>query len=157
VANVKWLNHIHVQDSRFMGRFMARDYVTLRGESVGDTTVWNETSVSRIRLKSAIGRVTRMGATIKATGFALTDGTGLKTVEVKVDDGPWKPAVLDKRNTRYSWQLFTYELTGAQPGEHTIVSRATDTRGEVQPVEEDLRGKKTRWENNGQFVRKFKI
>ena len=56
VANVKWLNHIHVQDSRFMGRFMARDYVTLRGQSVGDTTVWNETSVGRTRLKSAIGR-----------------------------------------------------------------------------------------------------
>jgi DMSO/TMAO reductase YedYZ molybdopterin-dependent catalytic subunit len=157
VANVKWLNHIHVQDSRFNGRFMARDYVTLRGESVGDSTVWNETSVSRIRLKSAIGRVTRMGSTLKATGFALTDGTGLKTVEVKVDDAAWKPAVLDKRNTRYSWQLFTYEWPSAQPGEHTIVSRATDTRGEVQPTEEDLKSKKTRWENNGQFVRKFKI
>jgi DMSO/TMAO reductase YedYZ molybdopterin-dependent catalytic subunit len=157
VANVKWLNHIHVQDSRFMGRFMARDYVTLRGESVGDTTVWNETSVSRIRLKSAIGRVTRMGAAINATGFALTDGTSLKGVEVSLDGGPWKPAVLDKRNTRYSWQLFTFEVTGAQPGEHTIVSRATDARGEVQPTEEVLKSKKTRWENNGQFVRKFKI
>jgi hypothetical protein len=98
-----------------------------------------------------------MGSTLKATGFALTDGTGLKTVEVKVDDGAWKPAALDKRNTRYSWQLFTFEWPAAQPGEHTIVSRATDARGEVQPTEEDLRAKKTRWENNGQFVRKFKI
>ena len=75
VANVKWLNHIHVQDTRFMGRFMARDYVTLRGQQVGDSTVWNETSVGRTRLKSAIGRVTRTGATLKATGFALSDGT----------------------------------------------------------------------------------
>ncbi|MGE5833412.1 MAG: sulfite oxidase [Acidobacteriota bacterium] len=157
VANVKWLNHIHVQDTRFMGRFMARDYVTLRGQQVGDATVWNETSVGRTRLKSAIGRVTRTGAALKATGFALTDGTALKTVDISVDGGPWKPAVLDKRNSRYSWQLFTYDWSGAQPGEHTIVSRATDVKGDVQPTEDDLKGKKTRWENNGQFVRKFKI
>src|SRR5262245_2447516 len=157
VANVKWLNHIHVQDTRFMGRFMARDYVTLRGQQVGDATVWNETSVGRTRLKSEIGRVTRTGAAPKATGFALTDGTALKTVDISVDGGPWKPAVLDKRNSRYSWQLFTYEWSGAQGGEHTIVSRATDGKGEVQPTEDDLKGKKTRWENNGQFVRKFKI
>jgi len=158
VANVKWLNHIHVQDSRFMGRFMARDYVTLRGQPVGDTTVWNETSVGRMRLKSAIGRLTRLDSMLKATGFALTDGTPLKVAEVSINGGPWRTATLDKRNTRYSWQLFTYEWPAAStPGEHTIVSRATDIRGEVQPTDEDLKNKKTRWENNGQFIRKFKI
>ena len=26
VANVKWINRIEVRDTRFMGRFMARDY-----------------------------------------------------------------------------------------------------------------------------------
>jgi len=157
VANVKWLDHIHAQESRFMGRFMARDYVTLRGDDAGGETVWNETSVSRTRLKSAIGRITRTGATLKATGFALTDGTLLKTVEVSIDGGPWKAATLDKRNAPYSWQLFTYEWTGAAAGEHTIVSRATDARGVVQPTDAELLAKKTRWENNAQFVRKFKI
>jgi hypothetical protein len=42
-------------------------------------------------------------------------------------------------------------------GEHTIVSRATDARGVVQPTEAELTAKKTRWENNAQFVRKFRI
>src|SRR5262245_50894102 len=46
VSNVKWLEHIHVQDSRFMGRFMSRDYTTLIGQKVGDQTIWNETWVS---------------------------------------------------------------------------------------------------------------
>jgi DMSO/TMAO reductase YedYZ molybdopterin-dependent catalytic subunit len=156
VANVKWLDHIHVQDSRFVGRFMGRDYVTLAGQSIGNETVWTETWVGRTRLKSAIGRLTRTGATLKAVGFALTDGTPLKTLEVSVDGGPWKPATLDRRNTPYSWQLFSYDWTGAVPGDHTIVSRATDARGEVQPAE-DLPNKKTRWENNSQFVRTFRI
>jgi DMSO/TMAO reductase YedYZ molybdopterin-dependent catalytic subunit len=156
VANVKWLNRIHVQDTRFMNRFMARDYVTLQSEQVGDETVWYETSVNRIRLKSAIARITKTGDKLKVVGFALTDGTPLKTVEVKVDDGPWKPATMWKDNTPYSWKLFTYEWSGAQPGDHTIVSRAIDARGEVQ-LAQDNATKKTRWENNGQVVRKFRI
>ena len=32
VANVKWLTRIEVRDARYQGRFMARDYVTIREE-----------------------------------------------------------------------------------------------------------------------------
>lgn len=156
VANVKWLDHIHVQDTRFMGRFMGRDYVTLKSETISDEVLWLENWVSRIRLKSAIARVTRNGNTFKAVGFALTDGTPLKAVEVSVDGGAWKPATMWKENTPYSWKLFTYEWTGSQPGEHTIVSRAIDARGDVQLSQDDPT-KKSQWENNAQFVRKIKI
>jgi len=156
VANVKWLDHIHVQDSRHMGRFMGRDYVTLKSEEVGGETLWMETWVSRIRLKSAVARLTRNGDTFKAVGFALTDGTPLKAVEVSVDGGAWKPATMWKENTAYSWKLFTYEWSGAQPGEHTIVSRAIDARGDMQPPQ-DHPTKRSQWENNGQFVRKFTV
>jgi DMSO/TMAO reductase YedYZ molybdopterin-dependent catalytic subunit len=156
VANVKWLDHIHVQDTRFMNRFMARDYVTLKSETISDEVIWFETWVSRIRLKSAIARVTHTGNTFKAVGFALTDGTPLKSVEVSVDGGAWKPATLWKENTPYSWKLFTYEWTGSQPGDHTIVSRATDARGDVQIAQDDPT-KKSQWENYGQFVRKIRV
>jgi hypothetical protein len=90
-------------------------------------------------------------------GFALNDGTPLKTVEVSIDSGPWKPAMLEKGNTPYSWKLFTYRWEGAQPGEHTIASRAIDIHGNVQPTEAELESKKTRWENNGQYVRRILI
>ena len=40
VANVKWLTQIHVQDTRYMGRFMGRDYVTLKKENVGGVERW---------------------------------------------------------------------------------------------------------------------
>ena len=30
IACVKWLKRIEVRDTRFMGRFMGRDYVTMR-------------------------------------------------------------------------------------------------------------------------------
>jgi DMSO/TMAO reductase YedYZ molybdopterin-dependent catalytic subunit len=157
ISNVKWLNHIQIQDSRFMGRFMARDYVTLMEKKEGDQEIWEETSVSRIRLKSMVARLTRTDGRCTATGFVLNDGTPLRSVEVRLDDGPWQPAALAAANTQYSWKLFTAEFKEPGPGDHRIVSRATDANGTMQPEAAELQSKKTRWENNGQFVRKFKV
>jgi hypothetical protein len=64
---------------------------------------------------------------------------------------------MDRANTQYSWKLFTYEWSGLASGDHTIVSRATDVNGMVQPEEAHIASKKTRWENNAQFTRKFKV
>jgi DMSO/TMAO reductase YedYZ molybdopterin-dependent catalytic subunit len=157
VANVKWLNRIHVQDTRFMGRFMSRDYVTLAGQKSGDDVLWNENSVSRMRIKSMVARISRSGNRYTALGFVLNDGTPLKSVELRVDNGPWRSARMDSANTQYSWKFFTYEWTDLAPGDHTIVSRATDSNGVVQPEEAELESKRTMWENNGQFVRKFTV
>jgi sulfite oxidase len=78
-------------------------------------------------------------------------------VEVRVDNGPWQAAQLDSQNTPFSWKLFTYQWNNLPPGEHTIVSRATDANGVVQPEEAVLADKKTRWENYAQFTRKFTV
>jgi hypothetical protein len=64
---------------------------------------------------------------------------------------------LDPSNTRYSWKLFTYRWEGATAGEHTLVSRATDMNGTVQPAAAELSRKKTFLEDNGQFPRKVTI
>ena len=157
VANVKWLTHIHVQDRRFMGKFMAREYVTLRGLQSSEGIVWNETSVSRIQLKSMVARVTRRGRRCKILGFVLNDGTPLSSVEVRIDEGPWLPATIDRSSTAYSWKLFTYYWENAPRGEHRILSRVIDAYGRVQPEEKDLELKKTRWENNAQFTRTVMI
>ena len=157
VANVKWLDHIHVQDARYVGRFMSRDYVTLVGEKMGDQVIWNEKLVSRIRVKSMVARLTRAGTRYNAFGFALTGGIPLRSVEVRIDDGPWQRATLDPMNTQYSWKFFSHEWSGLAPGQHTIVSRATDADGVVQPEQSELETKRTTWENNGQFVRRFTI
>ena len=157
VAQVKWLEEIRLQDTRFMGRFMARDYVTLRGYEDGDTTRWLETSVGPQRLKSVIVRVTRTGDRYKILGFALCDGTALESIEVRIDGGAWHRAEIDPESSKYSWTLFTYDWPGASPGEHTLVSRVTDVDGRVQPLEEDLEPKPTYWENNGLHPRKVLV
>ncbi|HJN94607.1 MAG: hypothetical protein CMQ20_07375 [Gammaproteobacteria bacterium] len=156
VANVKWLTQIHVQDRRYMGRFMGRDYVTLKREMIGDEERWVENSVTKIQLKSSIVRVTRMGNQHKITGFVLNDGTPLRSVEIKIDNGPWQEADLDSRATQYSWKLFTMDWN-ASSGEHTLVSRVTDADGNVQLTEDQMPEKVSRWENYAQFPRTITI
>jgi DMSO/TMAO reductase YedYZ molybdopterin-dependent catalytic subunit len=158
VANVKWLSHIHAQEEQYLGKFQARWYRTLRGETIDGETQWKEAAVTHMHVKSVIARVSRDGSDHKVLGFALNDGTAIKSIEVKVDDGPWQPATIDPATTgKYSWKLFTYTWKGATPGEHTLVSRATDARGDVQPTAQQLENKKTFLEDNSQFPRKLVI
>jgi DMSO/TMAO reductase YedYZ molybdopterin-dependent catalytic subunit len=158
VSNVKWLNHIHVQEEQFLGKFQSRWYRTVRGEMIDGVMVWNETGVTHMQLKSFIARVTRDGNRHKVMGVVLNDGTPIKSVEVQVDQGPWQPATLDSStNSKYSWKLFTYIWNGATPGEHTLVSRVTDSTGRVQPTEKDLENKKSFLEDNSQQPRKVMI
>jgi DMSO/TMAO reductase YedYZ molybdopterin-dependent catalytic subunit len=158
VANVKWLSHIHIQEDPFMGKYQSRWYRTVKGEMIDGVMVWNETAVTHMQLKSFIARVTREGNGYKVLGVVLNDGTPLKSVEVRVDEGPWQPAKMDPSTTaKYSWKLFTYNWEGATPGEHTLVSRVTDTTGRVQPTEKDLENKKSFLEDNSQQPRKVMI
>jgi DMSO/TMAO reductase YedYZ molybdopterin-dependent catalytic subunit len=157
VANVKWLDHIHVQNRRFMGRFMARDYVTLSKVEVGGVERWDERSVTWIQLKSSIVRVTRRDGGHRVTGFVLNDGTPLDSVEIRIDDGPWRKAEIDPDSSQYSWKLFYLDWDDATPGEHTLVSRVTDVNGQVQATADQMPEKPTRWENYAQFPRTVMI
>ncbi|MBL4821439.1 MAG: molybdopterin-dependent oxidoreductase [Gammaproteobacteria bacterium] len=157
VANVKWLTQIHVQDTRYMGRFMGRDYVTLKRDVVGGVERWVENSVTTINLKSAIVRVTRLGNQYHIQGFVLNDGTPIQSVEVKIDNGPWQKAEINPRSSQYSWKLFNFNWNNAVPGEHTIVSRVTDIEGNVQPTSDQVPEKVSYWENFSQFPRTVRI
>ena len=159
VGNVKWLTGIRVQADRFLGKWQARWYRTLWAEEIDGEVSFHETEISRQRVKSVIARVTRSGGRHTVHGFVLHDGTDLRSVEVSVDGGAWQPATLDPATAsdRYSWKLFRYDWDGAAPGEHTLVSRATDTDGRVQPTADELEYKQTGLENHQQFPRTVRI
>ena len=158
VANVKWLSQIHIQEDAYLGKYQARWYRTVRGEMIDGEMKYMENAVTHMNLKSFVARVTKSGSTYKALGVVLNDGTPIRSVEVKLDEGPWQPATLDPATKeKYSWKLFTYSWTGTAPGEHTIVSRVTDINGKVQPTEKDLETKKSFLEQNSQAPRKFMV
>jgi DMSO/TMAO reductase YedYZ molybdopterin-dependent catalytic subunit len=164
VANVKWLTRIEVWDQQYRGNFMARDYVTIR-EQVRDDgeVVWTFANVRHDRLKSAPAKVTRRGDRYRIMGAAW--GAPVERVEVRVDDGEWMRARLERRPSRgrqarkYAWRFWTLRWDDSTPGEHTITSRAFDVDGNVQPAPDDpyLAGKVTFWESNGQITRRVLI
>jgi DMSO/TMAO reductase YedYZ molybdopterin-dependent catalytic subunit len=158
IANVKWLRRIEVLETRFMGHFMAHDYVTVREESRDGETVVVQTSVGRGLLKSAPARVTRTGSGYRIDGMAWGP-TPITAVEVKIDGGAWTKATLaEADNSPFAWRFWHLDWA-ATPGEHSITSRAIDAAGNVQPAMDDPRiaNKKTYWESNGQITRQIRI
>lgn len=165
IANVKWLTRIEVRAGRYMGRFMARDYVTLRGEKRGDQIEYVETSVTRMNLKSIIARVMRRPAKdglvpVKAYGAVWSDGTEVKQVQIQIDGGEWRPANLDKEpRSKYCWTFFSLDVGGLKPGKHTLVSRAIDANGRIQPAvtDDEIALKKTYYEAYQQWPREIEF
>jgi hypothetical protein len=144
-----------------MSKYMAREYVTIRGEEHDGKTIWRETSVGPMDVKSVVARVVRRGdGSLRVTGAAWTDGTPLERVELKIDDGAWIPVQLDRnQRARYSWTFWNFDWKSPASGEHTLVSRATDAEGRAQPSADDseIKMKRTYWEANQQWVRKMRI
>jgi DMSO/TMAO reductase YedYZ molybdopterin-dependent catalytic subunit len=158
IANVKWLTHIELRDRRLMNRFMARDYVTIREEPHDGETVWTETSVGKSLLKSAPAKVTRKDGRYRIIGAAW--GAPIAGVEVKIGDGTWRPAAIEKEpEAQFAWRIWSLDWDTPVPGEYAITSRAIDTAGRVQPAMDDPRiaNKHTYWESNGQVTRRVRL
>ena len=163
VANVKWLTRIEIRDSRFQGRFMARDYVSIREEHHGTETVWTFTSVTHERLKSAPARVTRTGDRYTVLGAAW--GAPIAKVEAQIDDGPWQATTLLRNPSPTTnrddtaWSFWTLDWGSPTSGEHAVRSRAYDMDGNLQPAPQDpyLTSRRTFWEHNGQITRRVLI
>ena len=97
---------------------------------------------------------------MRVTGAAWTDGTPLRAVELKTDNGPWTPVQLDtKQRSKYAWTFWDHDWKNPSPGDHTLVSRAIDAEGRVQPSVDDsaIQLKRTYWEANQQWPRRIRI
>ncbi|MCC8482104.1 molybdopterin-dependent oxidoreductase [Streptomyces globisporus] len=69
--------------------------------------------------------------TVMVAGVAWAQHRGIEKVEIRVDDGPWRPAQLADQATVDTWRQWTYPWK-ATPGSHTLTVRATDGTGERQ-------------------------
>jgi DMSO/TMAO reductase YedYZ molybdopterin-dependent catalytic subunit len=77
------------------------------------------------------GQVVPQGA-VRFGGVAWAQTRGIRTVEVRVDAGPWQSAHLGDSYSNDAWRLWSYDWQAGQPGEHQITVRATDDTGAVQ-------------------------
>lgn len=158
VANVKWLSHIEVRPTRYMGHFMAREYVTIREEERNGETVWAETSVGPALIKSVPARVVRSESGYRVMGAAW--GADIERVEVQIDGGEWQLAELGEgEGDPFTWTFWELAWSDPGAGEHDVRSRAVDTAGNVQPAPSDpvIANKHTYWESNEQVTRRVRI
>jgi DMSO/TMAO reductase YedYZ molybdopterin-dependent catalytic subunit len=159
VANVKWLKRIEVVDQRWAGRFMAKDYVTIREEPrENGEVVWTQKGVGPALVKSVTAKVTMKDGTHRIYGAAW--GRPIQRVEIRIDDGPWRTATIDRgQEHEFAWKFWRLDWKDAAAGEHTITSRAIDNAGQVQPAMSDpvIANKRTYWESNGQITRRIRI
>lgn len=86
-------------------------------------------------LNSVIGRVDRISnRTLYVKGYALAGCSGnVNAVELTFDEGrSWQPAKILYQEGRWSWTIWEAEVECSEEN-GTILSRAIDTGGNVQP------------------------
>jgi DMSO/TMAO reductase YedYZ molybdopterin-dependent catalytic subunit len=141
--SVKWLRRIVVRGcekraSAFHESGMDRLYNRVQGLEDGST---RSMRLSSIQVKSAIawpGDGVKLPAGRHLVwGFAWS-GTGtIRNVAVSVDGGKnWDAAKLDATPGPLRWIRWSYSWA-APPGDFLLMSRASDTGGNEQPVERD--------------------
>ena len=68
---------------------------------------------------------------VVVAGVAWAQHRGIRRVEVRVDEGPWREADLAPTVSGDTWVQWSWRWD-ATPGEHTLAVRATDATGETQ-------------------------
>lgn len=89
-------------------------------------------TASRIEVPAALSPVN--AGQVVVAGTAWAQRRGIEKVEVRVDNGEWRPATLAQEYSIDTWRQWSW-LWDAVPGLHTVQVRATDLDGNVQ-VEE---------------------
>jgi DMSO/TMAO reductase YedYZ molybdopterin-dependent catalytic subunit len=141
MASVKWLRRIVVTAKPFHGYFQTFAYAIWERQHDGLPSL---EPVTEIRVKAQIARpmlheVLVAGSRYRIFGAAWCGETEIKSVEISSDGGTtWAPAKLDERSVRFAWRFFAYDWqVPAQAGKATLMARATDARGQTQPLQHD--------------------
>ena len=67
-------------------------------------------------------------------GVAWAPDRGIEKVEVRIDQGPWQPAMLSRAISEATWVQWALRWS-ATPGSHTIEVRAIDGTGTTQTAD----------------------
>jgi hypothetical protein len=102
------------------------------------------TPVAELQVKSQIARPTRdevvaASSQYRIFGAAWTGEGQVAKVEVSTDGGKqWSSARLLGKPVQYAWRFWEHTWsTPAKSGRHVVMARASDDRGNVQPMERD--------------------
>ena len=136
---MKWLTQLSAQPAPRSGFYMDVAYRYPRTPGAPGVAFRPEemSPVTELLVKSTITlapRQARPGSTATLRGFAFSGAPDIAKVELSDDDGAsWQPAALDPRHEPHAWRLWKFDWTPRRSGAATLLVRATDGRGSVQP------------------------
>lgn len=141
MASVKWLDRIEAVTEPFQGYQMSRVYRYSRAEDEAGEPV------TLIRVRALMippgipdfltrTRLVQAGP-VTLTGKAWAGRLSVSRVEVSLNScSTWSEAQLGEAVLPYGWRNWTYVWT-AEPGAYTLSVRATDSEGNVQPLDQE--------------------
>jgi len=131
INNIKWVGRIEVRNSVIDVPTTTKTYV-LEGPDYPDKVVLRLQTI-----KSALALpwpATMPAGRQRVRGFAWSPVGRISRVEYSLDRGArWQPAALREPNIARAWTRWDFEWD-ARPGDHVILTRATDDKGNTQPA-----------------------
>lgn len=140
---VKHLTSIRVEPKAFDGFWMKSAYriptnafpgARFKSQENAETTPITEILINSLVTSHAEGERIARGRLARLAGWAWDGGSGIKVVEISLDDGKsWLATALDEAPSPYSWRGFHAQLDTAKAGPLRIAVRATGNNGARQP------------------------
>jgi DMSO/TMAO reductase YedYZ molybdopterin-dependent catalytic subunit len=140
MASVKWLTRIVATPLPYQGFFQTVDYAYWRHRDGFPV----RTAITELQVKSQIARpflkeLIKQGSTYRVFGAAWTGASSIAKVEVSTDGGKsFAAAKLLGERTPYTWRRWEFSWdVPTKPGSYTLMARATDAKGNSQPMDRD--------------------
>ena len=140
MASIKWLQRIIVTDQPFTGYYQTMDYsYWKRRGDMADLAPITEIQVKAEIAKPAQGEIVPADSKVRVHGAAWTSDAEIIKVELSTDGGEtWNEAKFVDESIPNTWRLWEFDWhTPSQPGQASLVARATDSHGRTQPTQRD--------------------
>jgi DMSO/TMAO reductase YedYZ molybdopterin-dependent catalytic subunit len=140
MASVKWLRRIVLVERPFAGYFQTLDYSYFeRRHGIPSLVPLTEAQVKAQIARPARHEVVPRGRDYRVHGAAWAGESEVSKVEISTDRGNhWAEATLIGEAIHHAWRLWEWRWrTPNEAGPGSIMARATDNRGRVQPMPRD--------------------
>lgn len=134
----KWLTEIEFLDHEFIGYWEARGWSNRAWRKINSGFFYPRSSGGLLSLFSTAARVR---GPVDIFGWALAGPSGVRRVELSIDDGKsWRDAELVDNRSPYVWTVWKYRFAAEKIGNYMIRVRATAGDGTVQPQSDPQTG-----------------
>lgn len=140
MAAVKWLAALRVTAPPFAGYFQTVDYATWERQGELPPQL---VPLAQMQVKAQVARPSphealALGRPYRISGAAWTGEGTVTRVEVSTDSGEaWQDAGFLDPPEPHVWRRWHLSWTPQIPGNTTVLARATDSRGQMQPSTHD--------------------